>query len=442
MLEPPQRDVGGGSYQNSRRTGKKSRKGIQGGMEPRAVYQIFVSAFGGLDAVADGLGHIQSLGAEAVYLTPIFRAPSPHKYDTADYEAVDEGFGGEGGFERLVAALRERHLGLIIDGVFNHVGDQHLWAREKRFLRGTVWRGHSSLPELDLGNPELRELLFGPEGVIARWTRRGVTGWRLDCANDLGPEVCALAKKAAEGASVIGELMGYPDDQSGVDGVMNYWLRSAALSLAAGRVAQVQAALDRLVADTKPEFLARSWNLVSSHDTPRLATLLEGDAARIRQALALMIAFPGVPMIYYGEEIGMRGGADPANRAPMIWDQSEWDRQRLELVMKLLRLRREEPALDGGRYVAMPQPGTDVLCFARVTKRPEETLVFVSKHEAGEARLFLPLPWMHDAVPLSDLLGDQQLQMEAGTLRVQLPAHGVMLLKPRDNHPSGYRFWK
>jgi alpha-glucosidase len=409
---------------------------------PRAVYQVFVGSFGGLDGVAERLEHIESLGADAIYLTPIFKAPSPHKYDTADFDAVDEGFGGEAAFERLVAAVKKRHLALILDGVFNHVGDHHRWSREKKFLRGTVWRGHSSLPELDLANPELREALFGDNGVIARWTKRGITGWRLDCANDLGPEICALAREAAKraGASdgVIGELMGYPSDQSGVDGVMNYWLRSCALLLASGAAAQAQHGLDRLAQDLA--CAARSWNIISSHDTPRIATLL---GAAAPQALALACLYPGVPMIYYGEEIGMLGGADPLNRAPMIWDESGWDRDRLEWVKRLLRIRRQEPALDG-KYLGMPQPGTNLVSFARVTQRASETLIFVANAgaERRTARILVPLPWMHDALPLDDLLGGEGAKMEAGTISLTLPSHGVTLLKPRDDHPSGYRFWK
>jgi glycosidase len=409
---------------------------------PEVVYQIFVSSWGGLEGVRRHLDHIVELGADTVYLTPIFRAPSDHKYDTADYEIVDESFGGMAAFEQLVADTRARKLGLILDGVFNHVGSEHAWAREKRFLRGSDWRGYPTLPELDLANGELREMLFGKSGVIARWTARGVTGWRLDCANDLGPEICALAKRAAQNAAdgVIGELMSYPTDRSGVDGVMNYWLRSCALQL--HPAAQTQEALDRLAREIDPGFLQRSWNLTASHDTPRLATLLDGD--RVRQATALQFAYPGVPMIYYGEEIGMRGGADPLNRAPMIWDTQKWDHAHLDWMKRLIRLRREKPALREGRYVPLPQPGTDVVAFARVTNRPLDTLIFVANAsgEPRHVRLFVPLPWMFDAVPLDDLLGGSGAKMEAGCLHLTLPPHGSALLSPRDDHPSGYRFWK
>lgn len=408
---------------------------------------------GDLDGIISRLDHVTALGADALYLTPIFVAPSNHKYDTADFDRVDTGFGGDAAFERLVAATRARGLGLILDGVFNHVGEKHAWASDQSLLRGTAWRGFSSLPELDLGQPRVREELFGPAGVMARWLKRGATGWRLDCANDLGAEGCALAAAAGRAAGtsdgVIGEVMAYPAGWAGpgmLDGVMNYWLRSAALGLASGLpAAQVQGALDRLATEMPESALRSSWNMLSSHDTPRLATVLEGDGARVKQALVLQFTYPGVPMIYYGEEIGMRGGADPANRAGMVWDESRWDKQRLALVQRLAVLRRNEPALREGRYVSLSQPGTDVLAFARVTDRPADTILLIANAsaESRQTRLFVPLPWMLDGLPLSDLLdGRSSTRWSQGCLDLALKAHAVMLLKPDDSSASGYRFFK
>jgi alpha-glucosidase len=416
--------------------------------------------FGGdLDGVAARLPHVESLGADAIWLTPIFRAPSNHKYDAASFDAVDEHFGGDAAFERLAAAARARGIALYLDGVFNHVGERHPWARRPELLSGSVWRGFSSLPELDLANDEVRAQLFGPGGVVERWTRRGARGWRLDCANDLGRDVCAriaaAARAAGADAGVIGEVMAWPagwtgEPGAGLDGVMNYWLRSAALELASGtgRAQGVQAALDRLAAEMDPRGLRKSWNVVSSHDTPRLSTAL-GSEPRARLALALAFVYPGVPLLYYGEEIAMTGAADPANRAPMIWDERRWDASRLAWVRQLAAIRRREPALDDGRYVSLAQPGHDVIAFARVTDRPHDTLVFVANARSSpvDARLFLPLPDLFDALPLADLLdenvnGRALSKVEAGTLAVSLPAHGCALYKPKDDHASGYRFFK
>jgi alpha-glucosidase len=419
---------------------------------PAVLYQIFVHAFGGLDEIVARIDHVQTLGCDAVYLTPIFRAPSNHKYDTTDFDHVDDAFGGDAAFERLVAATRQRGLGLILDGVFNHVGAGHPWTREQpRFFKGSVWRGYDHLPELALDHPGVDAALFGGDGVIARWTRRGATGWRLDCANDLGVAVCRRASRAAREAGardgVIGELMAYPTGwHDALDGVMNYWLRQAALTLASGSGSDpAQHALDRLAHELPRAALNASWSILSSHDTPRLATLLDGDARRVRLALTLAFAYPGVPMIYYGEEIGMLGGADPLNRADMIWDERRWDRERVALVKTLARLKRELPALRDGGYLGLPQPGTGLVAFARLGERPSETVVFVGngRAEPVRARLFLPVPMLFDALPMRDHLDPSFApRMEQGCLDVELPAFGARLLQPVDEHAGGYRFFK
>jgi cyclomaltodextrinase / maltogenic alpha-amylase / neopullulanase len=418
----------------------------------RVVHQIFVGAFGGLDGVAAHLDHVAALGADAVYLTPIFSAPSPHKYDTTDYDTVDAAFGGEAAFDRLVAACRARSLGLILDGVFNHVGEGHRWRREHPdWFSGSDWRGYSHLRELDTRKPEVRRACCE---VVARWTARGATGWRLDCANDLGlgfaGELSRVARAAGAVDGTIGEVMGYAAGWArtgGLDGVMNYWLRSAALALAssAAPADQLQLALDRLAAEADAGALQRSWSLVGSHDTARLATALDDDGARIRLALALAFAYPGVPMIYYGDELGLHAAGDPDNRRPLP-PPSTWDRERRALVARLSALRRSEPALEHGRYVPLAQPGCDVVAFARVTNDPTETLLFVANATARPLTrtLFVALPLMFDALPLQDLLDTSStpLRMSAGTLTVTLPGHGALLLRPRDDHPGGYRFFK
>ena len=168
---------------------------------------------------------------------------------------------------------------------------------------------------------------------------------------------------------------------------MNYWLRAAALALASSSAPadQLQHALDRLAAEADPRALGRSWSLVGSHDTARLATALDDDAARIRLALALAFAYPGVPMIYYGDELGLHAAGDPDNRRPLP-PPSTWDGERRALVTALSALGRAEPALDHGRYVSLAQPGTGLVAFARVTDRPDETLLFVANAGAAPGR--------------------------------------------------------
>ncbi len=457
------------------------------------VYQVFVDRFAGddgralsappagvdpwqhhaggtLDGVRARLDHIVSLGADCLYLTPIFRAPSNHKYDTASFDEVDPCFGGDAAFARLADACRARGLGLVLDGVFNHVGEAHDWFRAARtsvdhehaaFFRFerhpdvyAAWRGMGWLPELALEHPGVQARLFdGPEAVLPAWIARGATGFRLDCANDLGLAVCARAAAAGRSAGavdgVLGEVMAWAEDyvaEGRLDGVMNYWFRSIVLGLAGGEVSAGAALehLGRMAAHWREDALLRSWNLLASHDTARLASALPDPAAR-RLARALAFTLPGVPHVYYGDEIGLTADGDPANRAPMPWDERHWDQATLADVRALARLRATHPALRTGGFLAMPQPDApSLLVFARRSARPEETVVVVANASArpASARLFLPSSALLDALPLVDARGESPpTRMAAGTARVELAAWAVACFVPDDASIAGYRFF-
>lgn len=457
------------------------------------IYQIFVDRFaksdgtqvaepggetpwhahsgGTLDGITARLNDIQALGADAVYITPIFRAKSNHKYDPSTFEEVDPRFGGNEAFDRLAAECKRRGIGLILDGVFNHIGTEHEWfqrasagehAPERSFFNWncnpreySCWQGHPSLPELNLENARVREYLFEEDdSVVRRWLRRGATGWRLDCANDLGRNVCSNISRAVreEGApdGTVGEVMTYGEEwlnDSCLDGVMNYYFRETVLALVREESPVAQAAynLKRMARNFHYPGLLRSWNLLSSHDTPRLATLVPDPA---RRALAFTLAFtvPGTPMLYYGEAIGMHGGADPANRGPMIWDSAKWDTQTQNHIRSLAQVRANAPALRTGQYLPMPQPGNNaVLAFARTTSHPSETVLVVANasDETVKTRIFVPYSYLFDGLPLDDLLNCAPAsKVSAGTFNVELPPWAVALYSPRANAIPRYQFFK
>jgi glycosidase len=448
------------------------------GTLPPGVEPWMFHAGGTLDGIVARLDHVVSLGADAIYLTPIFTAPSNHKYDTATFDEVDPRFGGGAAFDRLAAACRARGLGLLLDGVFNHVGEEHPWftraradagSREASWFRFSKhpgeyarWRGYGHLPEVDLAHPDVTSRLFdAKDSIVRRWIERGATGWRLDCANDLGIAACrriaAVARDAGASDGAVGEIMSFADvwlAEGGLDGVMNYWFRESVLGLCRGEVPAVQAAanLEQMARRYPPAGLRRSWNMLSSHDTPRLATQVTDPAAR---ALARTLAFvtPGVPLVYYGEEIGMRGGPDPDNRAAMAWDESGWDRDALAHIRRLAGLRRSRRALREGEYLAMPQPGApSLLAFARTTGRPEETLLVIANGSASRvrARVFAPHAFLFDSLPLADLLaGDGTAapaapiaKMEGGRVDLDLAPWAISVLAPMDGTIPGYNFFK
>lgn len=434
-------------------------------------------AGGTLDGIAERLEHIRALGADALYLTPIFRAPSNHKYDTESHDEVDPRFGGEEAFAALVERLRAGGTGLILDGVFNHVGESHPWYREARadaaaprndfFKRIEAqpelggrpeyarWRGHGNLPELDLTSEAVLEELFTKRrSVLRRWLRAGATGWRLDCANDLGLDVCKLACRAAarEGArdGVIGEVMTYGQawvERRRLDGVMNYYFRESILGVCRGEVSALQAAhnLAHMAAHFPAEALLRSWNVLGTHDTPRLATEVSEWRAR-RFALTLAFTYPGVPLVYYGDEVGLEGGADPDNRRPMPWNPASWDSEMLAHVRRLVAIRRESRTLRGGAHVPFPQPGEPrIIAFAR-TGDAQDAVVLVVANGSGaptEARVFAPYSFLFDSLPLVDLLGvHPAVKVRAGRIDVRLEPWQVALFGPDDTTIPGYRFFR
>ncbi|MBI2894719.1 MAG: hypothetical protein HYY06_14285 [Deltaproteobacteria bacterium] len=425
--------------------------------------------FGGdLRGICEHLDHVQSLGAGALYLTPIFASSSNHGYDTVSYEKIDPELGGDRAFDALARAARDRSLGLVLDGVFNHTGCEHPWflaAKSSRRARQRsafhfddggyrAWRGHSSLPEWNHSDESVRRLLYeGPASALARWTRRGATGWRLDCASDLGPQICALIRREAREAGAVdgvtGEVMSFARDwlsDGALDGVMNYVFRGAVIALVRGEIPANQAAwvLDKVAAEYPPAGLLRSWTVVGSHDTPRLSTLLGEDPGRLRLAVTLQYAYPGTPLVYYGDEIGLTGGDDPDNRRTMPWDADRWNAPLLDLYRKLGRLRSDHAALRVGGYLPLAQPGEpEIVAFARTVPEPEGLVICVANPNARRmaVKILLPLS-VPDGLPLRDLLADRRTACREGFIRLELDSWDVAFLIPEPDAITGYDFFE
>jgi alpha-glucosidase len=411
---------------------------------------------GDLDGITGRMDHVRALGASALYLTPIFDAPSSHRYDARSYRDVDARLGGDAAFERLARACKGSGLGLVLDAVFNHTGEEHPWVRGRPDFyardaagKNVPWRGYGHLPELRLEEGELRyELFTGPESVVRAWLRKGATGWRIDCANDCGLDACAQVTKVAreEGArdGVVGEVMSWavPFLASGaLDGVMNYWFREGVIALLQGEVPveQASAALALMATGYPLPGLLRSWNMLGSHDTPRIKTTV---GERTRAAFLLAFTFPGIPHVYYGDEIGMEGDGDPDCRRAMPWDRSRWDMKTLAWVKRLAEVRGELRALREGRYVPIDAPGG--LAFARATDDPRETVVVVLNPTAEKRsyRLFAPRCELFDSLPLVDRLGGSGSKMRAGTFALALEAGEGAILVPEPREASGYDYYK
>lgn len=380
---------------------------------------------GDLLGVIEHLDHIAELGVNALYLNPIFTSAANHRYHTVDFYSVDPTLGGEAAFRLLLDACHARGMRVVIDGVFNHVGRGFFAFHDvlekgpaSRFLdwfeiegfplnaygegppRYATWAGHASLPKLAVRNPEVRGYLVS---VAEHWARFGIDGWRLDTPEEIRvpgfwEELSARVKAINPELYLVGEVWTDPSDWVGASGrfdaVLGYWFGGRTLAFAArehldlevcksidyplktpldgvGYATFVETLLGKLPDATSHAAL----NLDSSHDTPRLLTLVGEDWDSFALCRTLLYSFVGAPCLYYGDEVGLTGGPDPGSRGAFPWDHPErWNQAALALHRSLGRLRREHVALRRGSYRPLAAT-TSSIAFARET--PDEALTVV-----------------------------------------------------------------
>lgn len=353
---------------------------------------------GDLRGIIERLEHIRGLGVDALYLNPIFRSPSNHKYDTTDYCAIDPHFGTIDDFKELVAACHDAGIRVVLDAVFNHCGSEFFafqdvmekgadskyadWFHLREFpvrMRPepnyeTFANGIATMPKLRTENPEVRRYLLG---VARYWIEAcDIDGWRLDVANEVDHafwrEFRKVVREAKPDCYIVGEiwheaLPWLQGDQ--FDGVMNYPVRDACIAFFAERSTDALA-FDRQLTRARlayPEPVNQaSWNLLGSHDTARFLTLCGGETKRSALAATFLMTYVGAPVIYYGDEVGMLGETDPDCRRPMIWDEKRQDRELLGLYQRLGEMRKSLPCLrTGGFRTLLSDPVRNVYAYWR-----------------------------------------------------------------------------
>lgn len=388
---------------------------------------------GDLVGIAERLDHIVALGVNVIYLTPFFPAESNHRYNATSFDHVDPVLGGDEGLRVLLDAAHARGVRVIGDFTPNHTGSAHEWfltaradpdSPERGFYTWTdddpgyaCWLGFRSLPKLDHRSVELTERLTGPDGVLRRWLRFGLDGWRIDVANmtgrlgdlDVNREVAARirAAVAAEGDDKWLVAESFWDAHADFDsftwqGVMNYaafsrplwsWLErpgsdeedhhfmvAALLPTIDG--SGVVATMRDFAAQVPWSVTTASLNIVGSHDSGRITWRVGNDRGRVLAALGSAYTMPGAPMLYYGDEIGLTGSTGEYGRRPFPWqDPAGWDADLLAAVRHLGALRRELPALRHGglRWVAAT---ADAVAYVR--EAPEGSALVLVARDAAE----------------------------------------------------------
>ena len=338
--------------------------------------------FGGnLAGIIDKLEYIASLGVNAIYLCPIFKSNSNHRYHTVDYFEIDPVLGTLKDFDNLVKKAHKLGLRVILDGVFNHCSrgffqfnslmelgknspyvdwfHVHGWPLHAYSGKPNYdcWWGFPALPKFNTDNPDVREYLFS---VGEYWMKRGIDGWRLDVPNEIDDdsfwqEFRRRIKAINPEAYIVGEIWDEPSrwlkgDQ--FDGVMNYPLRRAVLAYLFDEKPIKLAEFAKRLRDAFPAGrFGVPMNLLGSHDTIRLATLPCSNLQRVKLALSILFFLPGAPCVYYGDEIGMDGGKDPDNRRTFPWGTLSDGRRSpiFRFLNELITLRNEERVLRDGK---------------------------------------------------------------------------------------------
>lgn len=419
---------------------------------------------GNLQGVKEKLPYLAELGVNTIYLNPIFRAFTNHKYDTGDYFEIDPQFGTIQDLTDLSEEAHRRGIKLVLDGVFNHVGTRSAWFEsaikspdgpyrsffyfDAGYSHGyRAWCNIKNLPELNLENPEVQAKIFAaPDSVVQRYLDV-VDGWRLDVAFDLGPEILSKITESAHQVKsdslVIGEIWNYPDGWlKSMDGVMNFHLRQIILDFVQGNISPSKAGqwIERMIRDAGIEPVLKSWTVLSNHDTPRIKALLpEPDLQKL--ALVLQFTLPGAPVIYYGEELGMMGGEDPANRGPMQWSLLDGNED-LEFYRKLLSLRHGCESLQYGDFAHID--AERLLVFCRSTAYVKDLVIVAvnPKNQPITETVAIPEYRLMNWAKLENWQDREQIPVYCGIVKLSIPARGYRILRPIVAETDGYTPYK
>ena len=418
---------------------------------------------GDLRGVIQKLDYLLDLGINAIYLNPIFLSSSYHRYNTSDYFQIDPKVGDMEDFKALIEVAHRNDIHIVLDGVFNHCGrgffafndllenqDQspyRNWFHINRFPIDAYspgdatdylgWWKLKSLPKFNTENLQVRNYLLK---VARYWIEQGADGWRLDVPNEIDDDgfwadFRETVLSVNRDAYLLGEIW-EPDprwaNQTHFDDLMNYPVRDALLKFINGSLLPSQFA-DKVEKMTKlypRENAYAMYNLVGSHDTERVWTLLGGDQRKVQQAFLFQFAYPGVPTIYYGDEIGLPGGKDPDCRRTFPWEEEKWNTQLRYFVQQLIHLRKRLPALRRGNFTRLLVDDPRG-CYAFSRGLGDEKVVAAFNISSARRMLRLPvstLGWQ-DGLIVHNLLGDGEYIVSGDSLNVQLSPQSGLWIK-------------
>lgn len=408
--------------------------------------------FGGdIYGIIDKLNYIKYLGVTALYLSPIFDAASNHKYDTADYMHVDPMFGGDEAFSELCTECKKLGISVILDGVFNHTGDDSIYfnrsgnydkpgaynSKESEYYQWynfseypdkyECWWGIDILPRVNCDNESFRKYIFGEKGVIRKYMRIGASGFRLDVADELSDEFISELRSTVKDESADGIVIGEVwEDASNkisygkrrkylsggeLDSVMNYPLRNAVIKyFLRGDYEALRYATEGIYRHYPKCVSDVIMNFLGTHDTERILTVLGGEPSdghspgelssmrmsdeqlsvgitRLKCAYTVVATVYGVPSIYYGDEAGLQGYYDPFCRMPYPWKHQNYDL--IDFFRSIGKIRSEYEVFKDGFFKIM-KCDPDLFMFERF-KTGERIITAVTRNNGVRVSFELPV---------------------------------------------------
>ena len=367
---------------------------------------------GNLRGIINNMDYLKELGVDIIYMTPIFRSNSNHKYDTIDYYQIDPDFGTKDDLRELVNVAHQNNMRVILDGVFNHTSPKFFafedlvannenskyvdWYYPESFPIKTTGKPnfltfgyYGGMPKLNCSNLDVRNYIYD---VVTYWIREcNIDGWRLDAADEVSHDFWKQLRKKIKSikpdALIIGEIWHYTSSYlqgDEWDTIMNYNFRTSVADYFATHKIHATDFINefgyiRGYSHTKVHQIL--WNLIGSHDTGRFLHCANERKEALKLAVAMQMITPGMPMIYYGDEVGLTGGQDPDCRRGMLWDETRQDKDLLNWYKKLIRIRKEHSCLTDGNIKYLEINNEDDLIVMRAYNESDELYIIIHNGE-------------------------------------------------------------
>ncbi|MDO4940509.1 MAG: glycoside hydrolase family 13 protein [Erysipelotrichaceae bacterium] len=409
---------------------------------------------GDIRGIIDELDYIKDLGVNCIYMTPIFKAPSNHKYDTVDYYEINPSFGNKDDLRKLVDEVHRKDMKIILDGVFNHCG--YYWP----YFQDVVKKGKGSkfadwfyidnypilleeknydcvghykwMPKLNMENSDVVEYFIK---IGEYWIKEfNIDGWRLDVADEIATtffqRFSTRIKKIKPDALLLGETWGDAGklvNSDRLDTAMNYLFRDAMVDWIAKeeiKPSRFDHLINKMLSLYPREVSLRMYNLLDSHDTARFMYECNNDIRKYKLAIAMQMTMPGCPAIFYGDEIGLSGDNDPDCRLCMEWNEIKQNKELLSWYKKLISIRKNNRTLYEGKYHSLICDDERNI-YAYTRDIDEESIVVIINASECKHEVFLPI----EKTIWCDVLNESYITENM----INVPSFSVHILKKGGN---------